>query len=373
MSNTCKATAQELLSMAGIKINGDAPWDIQVHNDDFYRRAITRGELGIGESYMDGWWDSESIDELICRILRARLDEKIRTDPLLALKILSVRFFNLQSGRRAFIVGEKHYDLGNDLFRNMLDLRMNYSCAYWKKASDLDQAQENKLDLICRKIMLKPGMRVLDIGCGWGAFARHASEKHGAEVVGITVSKQQAGLAAELCSGLPVEIRLQDYRDLDGKFDRIVSVGMFEHVGYKNYRSYFGIASKCLKEDGLFLLHTIGNSKTETAINPWNHKYIFPNGMLPSIAQIGRAIEGFFVMHDWHNFGAFYDKTLMAWYANFIKNWDRIRDKYPERFFRLWKFFLLSSAGGFRAGNGNQVWQIVLSKNGMPDGYESVR
>jgi cyclopropane-fatty-acyl-phospholipid synthase len=368
-----KKITEEILDLAGVKINGSNPWDIHVHNDEFYRRAITEGELGIGESYMDGWWDAEEVDELINKILLAQLDKKIRLKFSILFELLTKRFFNLQSKRRAFIVGEKHYDLGNDLFQNMLDKRMNYSCAYWKEADNLDKAQENKLELICRKIYLSPGMRVLDIGCGWGAFGKYAAQKYNAEVVGITVSKEQVELGRKLCEGFPVEFRLMDYRDLDEKFDRIVSIGMIEHVGLKNYKTFFEVANKCLKAGSLFLLQTIGDIKSEKTIDPWTDKYIFPNGMLPSVAQLSKAIETFFVMEDLHNFGTDYDKTLMAWYKNFNENWEKIKNKYTERFFRMWKYFLLSSAGSFRSRRRDQLWQIVLSKDGVPGGYQSVR
>ena len=372
MRNKYKELAEEILALAGVQINGSNPWDIQVHNEEFYMRAITGGELGIGESYMDGWFDIEKIDEFMCRIFKAQLDEKIRGKFSILLTLLTTRLINLQSKQRAFIVGEKHYDLGNDLFQNMLDKRMNYSCAYWKAALTLDQAQENKLDLICRKLSLQPGMRVLDIGCGWGAFGKYAAEKYKVEVVGITVSKEQVAFGRQLCEGLPVEFRLMDYRDLNEKFDRITSVGMFEHVGYKNYRTFFEVANKCLEDDGLFLLHTIGRIKSLETIDPWTQKYIFPNAMLPSVQQIGIAIENSFVIEDWHNFGADYDKTLMVWYDNFVANWDIIKSQYSERFFRMWKYYLLSVAASFRARR-NQLWQIVLSKDGVPGGYQSIR
>ena len=356
-----------------MEINGSNPWDITIHNDEFYRKVLTEGDLGIGEAYMDNWWDAGKVDQLIFKIVSARLEEKVRLKYSIILKILSDRLVNLQSKRRAFIIGEKHYDLGNDLFRNMLDRRMNYSCAYWKDAGNLEKAQEDKLELICRKIHLTPGMRILDIGCGWGSFGKYAAERYNAEVVGITVSKEQLELGRKLCEGMPVEFRLMDYRDLDEKFDRIVSVGMIEHVGSKNYRTFFEIASKCLNNNGLFLLQTIGNIKSEKSIDPWTDKYIFPNGMLPSVAQLGKAIEKLFVMEDLHNFGKDYDLTLMAWYENFEMNWDKIKNNYSDRFFRMWKYFLLSAAGSFRTGIRNQLWQIVLSKNGVPGGYQSVR
>jgi cyclopropane-fatty-acyl-phospholipid synthase len=373
MKTNYKALSEEILALADVTINGANPWDIKVNDDDFYRRALTEGELGVGESYMDKWWDAEKIDEFIFRILNAQLDEKIRRKFSILLKLFSARLYNMQSKRRAFIVGEKHYDLGNDLFQNMLDKRMNYSCAYWKDADNLDEAQENKLELICRKIYLEPGMHILDIGCGWGAYGKYVTEKYDVKVTGITVSKEQLTLANELCKGLPVDIRLMDYRQLNERYDRIVSVGMIEHVGYKNYRTFFEIANKCLKEDGLFLLHTIGTNTSENSLGLWSEKYIFPNGMLPSIAQLGKAIENLFIMEDWHSFGQDYDKTLMAWYHNFEMNWDKIKSQYSERFYRMWKYFLLSSAGSFRSRKRSQLWQIVLSRDGVRGGYGSVR
>jgi len=310
---------------------------------------------------------------MIYRIIRADLQNKVKHNLKVALQLAGFYIINMQARHRAFIIGERHYDLGNDLFQNMLDKRMNYSCGYWKNATTLDEAQENKLDLICKKLYLKPGMKVLDIGCGWSAFGKYAAEKYGVEVVGLTVSKEQVALGKELCKGLPVEFRLQDYREINEKFDRIVSVGMIEHVGYKNYKEYFQIAERNLERDGLFLLHTIGEVRSTKNTDAWTHKYIFPNGMLPSIAQLGKAIEGIFVMEDWHNIGADYDKTLMVWFDNFNNSWDKIKDKYSERFYRMWKYFLLSSAGAFRARKKEQLWQIVLSKNGVLGGYNSVR
>jgi cyclopropane-fatty-acyl-phospholipid synthase len=371
--NKYQSLVDKLLSLADIKVNGSNPWDIQVHDERFFKRAVTEVELGLGESYMDGWWNVEKLDDMIFRVIRADLQNKIKYNLKVALQLSGFYFINMQARRRAFIIGERHYDLGNDLFQNMLDKRMNYSCAYWKDAVTLDKAQENKLELICKKLYLKPGMKVLDIGCGWGAFGKYAAEKYGVEVIGITVSKEQVILGRELCKGLHVEFRLQDYRDVNEKFDRMVSVGMIEHVGNKNYREYFKIAERNLIDDGLFLLHTIGEVRSVNRTDAWTHKYVFPNGMQPSIAQLAGAVEGVFVIEDLHNFGADYDETLIAWYNNFHDNWNVIKDKYNERFYKMWKYFLLSSAGAFRARSKNQLWQIVLSKNGILNGYNSVR
>jgi cyclopropane-fatty-acyl-phospholipid synthase len=371
-TNRFKDTAEKILAFAGVEINGSNAWDIEVHNEDFYQRVFSQGTLGLGESYMDGWWDCEQLDEFFCRVLSAQLDVYLKQNWQLISSIMLAKLFNRQSKNRAFQIGEKHYDLGNDLFINMLDSKLAYSCGYWNNADNLDKAQENKLDIICRKLGLKPGMKVLDIGCGWASLLQYAADKYGAEVVGITVSKEQVEYGNNLCKGLPVEIRLQDYRDVNEQFDHIVSVGMIEHVGYKNYRTYMEMVHRCLKDDGLFLLHTIGGNRSVKATDPWIDKYIFRNGMLPSIQQLGVAIEGLFVMEDWHNFSADYDKTLMSWYKNFTGNWDKIKANYSDRFYRMWEYYLLSCAGSFRARS-NQLWQIVLSKRGVPGGYKSIR
>ena len=364
--------ARELLETADIAVNGDKPWDLQVRDERFFSRVLAGGSLALGETYMDGWWDCDALDELVKRILSQDLQEKIR--PSLQVLVLWLRstLVNLQSRGRAYNIGRRHYDLGNDLYRLMLDKGMNYSCGYWRRARNLDDAQTDKLELICRKIGLEKGMRVLDIGCGWGGFARHAAERHGATVVGITVSKEQAELARGLCAGLPVEIRLQDYRDLAESFDRIVSIGMIEHVGVKNYRRYMEIASRCLGPEGLFLLHTIGSNVSGHVPDAWSDRYIFPDSMLPSMRQLSAAAEGLFKMEDMHSFGHYYDPTLVAWNRNFTEGWPRIAERYGERFFRMWRFYLLSSAGSFRARH-NQLWQLVLSPRKSTRVYESIR
>jgi cyclopropane-fatty-acyl-phospholipid synthase len=371
-TNKLQDATQQLLSLAGISIDGDNPWDIRVHDQKFHQRVLAQGSLGLGESYMDGWWDCERLDEFFTRVTRAQLPGKIKKNRHLIYGALLARALNMQSKKRAFRIGEKHYDLGNALFVNMLDKRMVYSCAYWQNADTLDAAQESKLELICRKLGLQPGMNILDIGCGWGSFVKYAAEQYGVKAVGITVSREQVEFGQELCKGLPVEMKLQDYRDADGKFDRIVSVGMIEHVGYRNYRTYMEVVHRLLEDDGLFLLHTIGGNKSVTSVDPWINRYIFPDGMLPSIRQLGQAIEGLFVMEDWHNFSADYDRTLMAWYENFERHWEEIKSRYDETFHRMWRYYLLSCAGAFRS-RGNQLWQIVLSRNGVSGGYKSVR
>jgi cyclopropane-fatty-acyl-phospholipid synthase len=367
-----KLYAQNLLAQADIKINGSRPWDMQVHNEKLYARVISQGSIGLGESYMDGWWDAQALDQFFYKLLSAELDQKVGLNWTTVMTYIKSKLINMQSKSRAFEVGERHYDLGNQLFEKMLDNRMVYSCGYWCKANSLDEAQENKLDLLCKKLQLKPGMKMLDIGCGWGGLAYWAAKNYGVSVTGITVSKEQAEYACKNCADLPVNIVLQDYRDVQGKFDRVVSVGMFEHVGYKNYDEFMSVAHRSLKDDGLFLLHTIGNNVTAFATDPWINKYIFPNGMLPSMKQISASAEGKFVIEDWHNFGADYDKTLMAWHQNFDQHWDQLKSQYDERFYRMWKYYLLSCAGLFRSRQ-SQLWQVVMSKKGVAGGYISVR
>ncbi len=363
---------EELLKRADVAIGGSRSQDITVHDERFYNRVIRYGTLGLGEAYMDGWWDANAVDAFIHKVLIAHLDTAIRINLASISAFAKAYFLNLQSGKRAFRVGEHHYDLGNDLYEAMLGKRMVYTCGYWKDATTLDEAQEAKLDLVCKKIGLKKGDHILDIGCGWGSFAKYAAEKYNASVVGTTVSKEQATLARERCTGLPIEIRVQDYRDVNEKFDHIVSLGMFEHVGVKNYRKYFEVVNHCLKEDGLFLLHTIGQARSQLTSDPWIERYIFPGGMIPSFAQIGKAIEGLFVVEDLHNFGTDYDRTLTAWFKNFNAAWSALRDTYGDRFYRMWKYYLLACAGAFRARE-MQLWQIILSKNGVPGGYQSIR
>jgi cyclopropane-fatty-acyl-phospholipid synthase len=347
----------QLLAMAGIRTDGPSPWDIKIHDPRFYQRVWTGRNLGMGESYMDGWWDSPQLDEFFARLLRAGVERCMKVTPRLALQELAHRLFNFQNRRRAWDVAFRHYDLGNELFQAMLDSRMNYSCGYWQGARTLDEAQVNKLELVCRKLMLKPGMRLLDIGCGWGALARHAARHYGAEVVGITLSEPQQRYAQE------------DYRDLPAQaFDRVASIGMFEHVGHKNFGTFLDIVAGRLAEDGIFLLHTIGGSTLKAAVDPWIQKYIFPNGEVPSLAEVSRVLEGRFVMEDWHNFGSDYDLTLMAWHRNFTEHWPGLQARFDQRFFRMWSYYLLSCAGAFRARN-LQLWQIVLSKHGLEGGF----
>jgi cyclopropane-fatty-acyl-phospholipid synthase len=371
-----KQRAANLLEHAGIQLDGPAPTDMRVHDDRLYARVFAHGSLGLGESYMDGWWDADDLAGMFTRLLSSQLDMELKTlDTLIA--HLKARYINMQRGDNAFEVAKAHYDLGNDLFRAMLGKHLVYSCGYWAEASNLDDAQVAKLDLICRKLKLKPGQRVLDIGCGWGEALKYAAEHYGVHGVGVTISQEQAEYARQLCAGLPVEIRLQDYRDIDEPFDAIFSIGMFEHVGALNYRTYFEVARRCLRPDGpsgsgLFLLHCIGSNSSPSRPDPWIERYIFPNSMIPAAGQVAEALQHLFVVEDWHNFGADYDLTLSAWRANFEAAWPQLSEHYDARFRRMWLFYLGVSTAVFRSRR-NQLWQITLSPHGVPGGYRVPR
>ena len=365
MREQARDLIDDLLVQAGISIDGPEPWDIQVHNDQLYDRILAGGSVAVGESYMDGWWDAKELDRFFEKVFSAGLEHKIRRNGKLLLYALKNNLVNPQSRNRSFEVGQRHYDIGNELFEKMLDKHLTYSSGYWKNTKDLDQAQEAKLDLICRKLCLKPGMRLLDIGCGWGSLVKYAAKHYKVEAVGITISKEQAEYARNACKNLPVRIEFGDYRDLNESFDRIASVGMVEHVGRKNYPLFMQVAHDCLNPGGLFLLHTIGSNASTFATDPWIEKYIFPNSMIPSACQITRAAEYKFILEDVHNFGPYYDKTLMAWDENFRKSFSELPEQYDDRFYRMWRFYLMSSAASFRTRR-LQLYQFLLGKQPRP-------
>ncbi|HVF68968.1 MAG TPA: cyclopropane fatty acyl phospholipid synthase [Xanthomonadales bacterium] len=385
--NKAEKELRKLFKIAGINVNGKNPWDIKVHNKRFFKRTLTDGPLGFGESYMDGDWDSEQLDETVARIQRAALGDKIKKNLPLILFLAKSKFIDVATIKKSYVVGRVHYGVGNELYERMLDRDMNYTCGYWKGLGDintawknpknLDKAEAAKLDLICRKLHLKPGMKVFDVGCGFGNFARFAAANYKVKVVGITITKEQAELARIRCKGLPVDIRLEDYREMKPeKFDRIVAIGMVEHVTHKHYEKFMQIMDSFLKPDGLFMIHTIGSPVSTTHADPWTEKYLFPNSHLASIAQIAKAAENKFLIEDLQNFGAYYYPTLMSWDRNFDKSWKELKRLYPEkyddRFYRMWKLYLLGSAGGFKARL-MQLWQIVLSKSNTLEVYQSVR
>lgn len=376
MSNNAEQVIRKILSYADIKINGPRAWDIQVKNDRVYGRILSQGSLGLGESYLDGDWSCKSLDQFFYKLTKAQLQNYIGTHPKLILQAIATRIINPQSLKRSKKVAEIHYDLGNDLYQLILDRDMQYTCAYWKNAKNLDQAQLNKLDLIAKKLKLKPGMRVLELGSGFGGLARHLAKYYGVKIESYNISKEQIKFGKEICKGLSVIFHQKDYRTAQGQFDRVVSIGMMEHVGPKNYKELMQVINRCLKKPGIALVHTIGrNTSSLSRGDPWMGKYIFPGGHLPSLTQIAQAAEGLFVMEDVHNFGPDYDKTLMAWHQNTNNHWDKLKDKYGPthngKFKKIWDYYLLSCAGSFRSRN-IQLWQTVLSK-GIEQKYEAVR
>ncbi|MCW5802759.1 MAG: cyclopropane fatty acyl phospholipid synthase [Deltaproteobacteria bacterium] len=371
-ASEAESIVKELFGLAGIEFGGTKPGDITVHDARFYERVLRDASVGFGEAYMEGWWETDALDTTIDKIMRANLKQKLTGSWRMRALTVKAVMMNLQAKTRSGASVEAHYDIGNDLYTRMLDERMVYTCGYWKNAKTLTEAQEAKLDLVCRKAGLKPGMRVLDLGCGWGGLASWAAEKYGCSVLGVTLSKDQVSLGNELWGPrgkkLDVELRLCDYRDVQGKFDRVLSVGMMEHVGPKNHRTMMETIDRCMVDDGVAVVHTIANNRSLRHGTPWIEKYIFPNAVAPSLAQIGRALEGLFVLEDLHNIGPDYDPTLMAWWDNFDRTYGEISNKYDRRFYLMWKFYLLAAAGASRSRDG-QLYQVVLTKTGrvQPD------
>lgn len=355
----------------GLLSPSDAPWGIEIRDESVIRRVAREGIFGLGEAYLEDLWTADRLDEVMYRAftLPAPRPSAIARAKWV-LTVAEQRLFNRQSGRRAFNIGIRHYDLGNDLFRCMLDESMTYTCGYWANARTLNEAQEAKLELVCRKLRLRPGLHVLDIGCGWGNFARYAAERYGVRVTGITVSRQQAEVARQRCEGLPVEIRLQDYREVSETFDRIASIEMIEAVGRKNIPTFFRVVDRCLKDGGLFVLQAISANTLSRSSDwrldqfaLWLLKYIFPDGYLPKQSEL-TGLEGTSLrIEDRQSFGHDYDRTLLAWADNFNAGWDRLRNQYDEVFRRRWNFYLHGCAAAFRARL-LHVYQIVYAKGG---------
>ncbi len=374
--NARELFVRDILNHAGIEINGTNSCDIQVHDTRFYDCFFKNTSLSVGEAYMDGWWDCERLDVLFYKVMSSQIPSKFNEFALI-FRYLKSRILNLQTLKRSLKVAEAHYNLDNELYSAMLGSSMAYTCGYWKDTDNLDEAQNNKYDLVCRKLFLSPEDNVLELGCGWGGFAKFAAEKYGCHMTSVNISEEQVKFAKAHCLGLPVDIFLADYRNREiynpnnRPFDKVVSIGMCEHIGHKNYHLFMKLVNEQLKDGGLFLLHTIGNNKANKSLDPWIDKYIFPNGEIPSVAQLAPIMESFFIMEDWHNFGTNYDTTLMAWYDNFIKAWPDISHKFDNKFYRMWVYYLLSCAGTFRARE-LQLWQVVLSKGRGQAGYQRV-
>jgi cyclopropane-fatty-acyl-phospholipid synthase len=377
-NTTIQKSIQKILDKAGVTLNGSHPHDIKLLDERALKRILIDGSLGLGESYMEGWWDCDRLDELFYMIFSTQMYKEARTNFYQLMLLLSAKLYNPQSRRLAKQVAEKHYNLDEHLFELMLGPSMAYSCGYWKTANDLTAAQMDKFALTCKKLYLTSEDTLLDIGCGWGGLAAYAAEHFGCRVVGISISPPQISYAKQRYKHLPVEFYLADYRDTSiynptqKQFSKLVSIGAFEHIGRKNYQHFFQLMKQQIKANGLFLLHTIGNNESSSGCDPWINKYIFPNGEIPSMAQLTKAVEGLFVVEDLHNFGFYYDKTLLAWHQNFENNWDSLKSCFDKKFYRMWRYYLLTCAALFRSRT-SQLWQIVLSKSGIKGAYESFR
>jgi len=396
----------ELLALADIQMSEEEPsrpWDMQIHNPDFYDRAIRGGTLAVGRSYMEGWWDSEDLTEFFTKVLNARLEDRgikallnafmagglNEEGKATARMMYNAWRHNPQDDHGSLEVGTTHYDAGNDLFQKMLGESITYTCGYWQKseqglwekAKTLEEAQYHKLDMICKKLDLQKGDKVLDIGCGFGSFAKFAAENYGVKVVGITISKEQLAFAREYCEGLDVEFVFHDYLNPNkppelAEFDKVVSIGMFEHVGSKNYGNYFQFVDEHLKQGGISLLHTIGSDKESNLVEPWIATYIFPNSNLPTERQIRKARPGHFVEQDFHDFGqGNYDPTLKEWHKNLMAAWDGLsagNEKYNEEFRRMFEYYLNGSEALFKSGKGH-LYQFVFSKGDLKTPYQIIR
>ena len=365
-----KKLIHSLLDKADITINGNDPWDMQIHDQTIYKDIVLKGSLGLGDGYIKQKWDVDKIDVFFEKILKARVSFL----PSLTGALYEVQdsLSNAQVGKKAFEVGTYHYDLGNELYELMLGESMAYSSArFLDKKNSLTQAQYNKFDQLCKKLELKPGMKILEIGSGWGTFAKFAMSQYGVSVVGLTVSKEQKAYAEKACKGLPAQFILMDYQHIPNKyngiFDRVVSIEMIEAVGSKNLKTYFSTIAKTLKPDGKFGMQVIlGSGEDDIFIS----KRIFPNGHVPSAKEIINNSFAFLHVQHWDSFGKDYEKTLLHWEKNFKNNWNdikRIKDTsgdkiYDKDFYRMWRYYLLLCAAGFRVGY-IDVAQIVMTKD----------
>lgn len=383
----------EVFKAAGVRIGAKGSHDLAVNDPAFFRRLLGDPLLQFGETYMDGLWDSPAVDEVVAKLFSAERDGRISTVlPLwrvpglagLALirhgyRYIRDRLTNRQTRARSTTVAEEHYDAGNELYRLMLDPTLTYTSGVWAPGYTLEDAQNAKYDLIARKLGLKPGQRVLDIGSGFGGFARFAAKNYGAKVTGITISIEQLKAARALSAGVEgVEFLYSDYRDIPHRFpkdafDHVVSIEMIEAVGPKNLAEYFQAAHAALKDGGRFVIQAIANNRDVFNNNPWAGKYIFRDGVAPSTEQVDKAARRAFGRPvDRQRITGHYDKTLMAWHENFTRAWPQLKGEYGERFKRMWDFYLLAAAGLFRAGD-IQLDQTVYVKGGRPGEEPRVR
>jgi cyclopropane-fatty-acyl-phospholipid synthase len=365
----------KLLAAADVQINGTRPWDMQVHNESTYARILKDGDLGAGESYMEGWWDCQQLGVMIEKVLRADVMSKVQ----LSLVDKAKAVWSMLTGSKSTGSSKEqlcyHYDIGNDLYKAMLDPYMQYTCGFWRNgATTLEQAQLDKLDMICKKVNARQGCKWLDLGCGFSGLMKYATEKYSTVCTGYNLSTDQMGYGRDvLCAGLPITFVEGDFCKTlasvkDGKFDVVTNVGSIEHCGVNRYREFMQNAYNCIADDGVFLTQSIlsGSKDTQYSFLAFLNKYIFPGGVSPTLTQLSQAMEGLFVIEDVHNFGEDYAKTLAAWHANLTQAWASLsanNPKYTTKFKRMFDFYLLCCAGTFRA-RGLNLLQIVATKVG---------
>jgi cyclopropane-fatty-acyl-phospholipid synthase len=369
-----------------LQTNGEKT--IIIHNKSMFDKIAYNGALGFAESYMDGDWDTDNMELILYTLMlkEVEIENQIKSQPMQAMYSFFSSIFSTSTNTSLNTIESSkdnishHYDIGNDLYKIMLDKRMQYTCAYFHKENmSLEEAQLAKMELIAKKLDLKSGMSVVDIGCGFGGMAYHLASKYGVRVTGVTLSAEQQTFANNNFGHPNVKIILKDYRHLDstdgdnGMFDRVYSIGMFEHVGRKNYSEYYDKCYSILKPNGIMLLHTIGRTYSDKFVpNPFVEKYIFPGGELPRLKDLtGKFIDKWH-LEDMQNLGLSYAKTLRCWRNN-IGNWKDL-DRYSNRFRKMWNFYLLSFPVRFEARD-ICLWQLVYTKhnNTRPDDLHYIR
>lgn len=342
--------------------------DWYIHQPGALGRIVRNPELALGETYMEGAWDvGEGQLSAFLGLLMRNVPQPQPGSPWHSVENLLHTLHTWNPIRRSYRNVAHHYDLDEWLFRQFLDQDMQYSCAYFQEPDiSLEEAQRAKCRHILHKLQLRPGQRVLDIGCGWGGLALYLAERAGVQVTGLTLSKEQLRVARLRAKerGLDGKVRflLEDYRQHEGRYDRISSVGMFEHVGQPHYRRYFETVHKLLADDGIALIHTIGRQRRDSATNPWIRRYIFPGGAIPALSEIDEALKPTtLITTDVEVLRLHYAYTLAAWQNRFRKARTRIAERLGERFCRMWEFYLAGCENAFRWRD-LVVFQIQLAK-----------